>query len=74
MTKAEADLGYSKSGIKGFFKPFIGKIVKNDRNRSESVDETPLTYKPSEQFKSADYFGGPSSSHPAETDSTTEEN
>lgn len=57
VTKAEEDLGYNKTGIKGFFKPLLGKIVnKNERSRPESVETTP-TYQPSELFKSADYFG-----------------
>lgn len=57
MAKAEEDLGYNNTGIKGFFKPLLGKIVKNDRNRPESVDETAPTHTPIDLFKSSDYFG-----------------
>lgn len=60
MNKAEQELGYNNTGFKGFFKPLIGKIVKNDRHRAENVD-TELTYKPIETFKSAEYFGESSS-------------
>lgn len=64
MNKAEEELGYNKTGIKGFFKPLLGKIVKSDRNRPppEHIDDTELTYKPTEIFKAAEYFGE-SSSH-----------
>lgn len=63
MNKAEEELGYNSTGIKGFFKPLLGKIVKSDRNRPspESVDDTELTYKSTESFKAAEYFGESSS-------------
>lgn len=64
MNKAEEELGYNNTGIKGFFKPLLGKIVKSDRNRpSENVDEPELTYKPIESFKASQYFGECSSSN-----------
>lgn len=60
MDKAEEDLGFNNTGIKGFFKPFLGKIAKN-RNSQDHVDDTSSTYKPIEAFKAADYFGASSS-------------
>lgn len=57
VNKAEADLGYNDTGIKGFFKPLLGKIVKTERNRTENVDDNQLTYKPVESFEASDYFG-----------------
>lgn len=74
MTKAEQDLGYNHTGIKGFFKPLLGKIVKNDRNRSDCTEETTLAYKPSELFKSADYFGELNSNLPVDTPGTSQDN
>lgn len=57
MDKAEEDLGINNTGIKGFFKPLLGKISKN-RNSQDHVDDTTnATYKPIEAFKAADYFG-----------------
>lgn len=68
MDKAEEELGYNNTGIKGFFKPLLGKIVKSDRNRptSENVVDTELTYKPIESFKTTEYFGETNSSLSAE--------
>lgn len=60
MDKAEDDLGFNNTGIKGFFKPLLGKISKN-RNSQDHVDDTNSTYKPIEAFKAADYFGESSS-------------
>lgn len=61
MDKAEEDLGFNNTGIKGFFKPLLGKIAKT-RNSQEAVDpDTSVTYKPVEAFKAADYFGESSS-------------
>lgn len=60
MTKAEEELGYNNTGIKGFFKPLLGKISKN-RTSHEIPDDTELTYKPTETFKANDYFGESSS-------------
>ncbi|XP_055315399.1 biogenesis of lysosome-related organelles complex 1 subunit 4 [Sitodiplosis mosellana] len=63
MNKAEEELGYNNTGIKGFFKPLLGKIVKSDRSRlPENVDDPELTYKPIEFFKASQYFGESSSS------------
>lgn len=56
MDKAEEDLGFNSSGIKGFFKPLLGKIAKN-RSSQEHVDDSSTTYEPIEPFKAADYFG-----------------
>lgn len=68
MDKAEEDLGFNNTGIKGFFKPLLGKISKN-RNSQESVDDTNSTFTPIETFKAADYFGESSSCDlPHETD------
>lgn len=68
MDKAEEELGYNNTGIKGFFKPLLGKIVKSDRNRPspENIVVTELTYKPIESFKTAEYFGESSSGLSAE--------
>lgn len=61
MDKAEEDLGFNNTGIKGFFKPLFGKIAKN-RNSQEQIDhDTSTTYKPIEAFKAAEYFGESSS-------------
>lgn len=56
VTKAEDELGFNNSGIKGFLKPWFGMSSKIDRMKTddgacnESVLRTPLT------FKSSDYF------------------
>lgn len=62
VTRAEEELGYNESGIKGFFKPFLGKVVKSDRsridvdsNRATGDKETP-TFVPTNVFKATDYF------------------
>lgn len=70
VTKAEEELGYSNTGIKGFFKPFLGKIVKSDRSRAENADDAELTYQPVEAFKSVEYFGESSSSMQDDEDDT----
>ncbi|XP_031618623.1 biogenesis of lysosome-related organelles complex 1 subunit 4 [Contarinia nasturtii] len=61
MNKAEEELGYNDTGIKGFFKPLLGKIVKTERNRSECPHDNVLTYKPVESFAASEYFGETSS-------------
>lgn len=56
VTKAEDELGYNNTGIKGFFKS-IEKAVKNDRVRAETSDDAePPIYQPINVFKSSDYF------------------
>lgn len=57
MDKAEEDLGFNNTGIKGFFKPLLGKIAKNRNSQEQHVDDTSFTYRPIEAFKAADYFG-----------------
>lgn len=54
MDKAEEDLGYNDTGIKGFFKPLLGKIGKT-RSSQEQSDDTETIYTP--KFKADDYFG-----------------
>lgn len=71
VTKAEDELGYNNSGIKGFFKPLLGKIVKTERIRAESIDEADLKYTPIESFKASDYFGETSSNHLNDEDEST---
>lgn len=62
MDKAEEDLGFNNTGIKGFFKPLLGKISKTRNSQEHTIDpDTNITYKPIESFKSADYFGESSS-------------
>lgn len=62
MDKAEEDLGFNNTGIKGFFKPLLGKIAKNRTHSQELVDhDTSATYKPVDAFKATDYFGESSS-------------
>lgn len=72
MTKAEEDLGYNNTGIKGFFKPLLGKISKNRTNHVTSSDESEPTFQPTETFKANDYFGESNSSLPNDTDGTSE--
>lgn len=76
VTKAEEQLGYNKTGIKGFFKPLLGKIVKNDRNRNENINDTKFTYIPTTPFKASHYFGESSMSlsHETETEPTSSSN
>lgn len=59
VAKAEEDLGYNSSGIKGFLKPLLEKVTKYyDRSQSADSDEIPTlpTYQPIEVFKANDYF------------------
>lgn len=62
MAKAEEELGYNESGIKGFLKPFLGKVVKSDRPRSDAdanratSDNEPPTFVPTNVFKASEYF------------------
>lgn len=60
--KAEDDLGYNESGIRGFFKPLIGKVMKNKKTHSDSADcsEHSPDFRPTEVFKTSDYFPGQS--------------
>lgn len=57
VNKAEEELGYNNSGIKGFLKPWFGMSTKMDKTKSEEsianipVYQSPLT------FKSSEYFG-----------------
>lgn len=64
VAKAEEVLGYNESGIKGFFKPLLGKVVKTDRTRTDvdlhgnSIgDNDSLTFVATNVFKASDYFG-----------------
>lgn len=57
VTKAEDELGYNNSGIKGFFKPLLEKVVKNDRVRTENSETTEPVYQTVNIFKSSDFFG-----------------
>lgn len=70
VAKAEEELGYNESGIKGFLKPFLDKVVKTDRSKSDadsnSVNESP-TFVPTNVFKASEYF--PSSGQSNETKS-----
>lgn len=67
VTKAEEDLGYNNSGIKGFFKPLLDKVSKTqNRNAdSRSVPQSLPPYESVETFKAQDYF---EASHSNETD------
>lgn len=62
VAKAEEELGYNESGIKGFFKPFLGKVVKSDRSRGDvdshrvSGDNESPTFVPPHVFKASEYF------------------
>lgn len=62
VAKAEEELGFNESGIKGFFKPFLGKVVKNDRSRSDAdpsktaTDHESPTFVPTNVFKASEYF------------------
>lgn len=60
MDKAEEDLGFNNTGIKGFFKPLLGKISKT-RSSQEHVDDSSTIYEPIETFKATDFFGESSS-------------
>lgn len=70
MAKAENELGYNNTGIKGFFKPLLGKIAKNRTNQT-TTDETDLKYQPTEMFNANHYFG--ESSNLNEAENTTSE-
>lgn len=59
VAKAEEELGYNNTGIKGFFKPLIEKVVKNDRIRTENSEEQQPVYQPIKVFKTSDYFDTP---------------
>lgn len=72
MTKAEEDLGYNNTGIKGFFKPLLGKISKNRSSQATSTDESEPTFQPTETFKANVYFGESNSSLRNDTDGTSE--
>lgn len=56
VAKAEEELGYNSTGIKGFFKPFIEKVVKNDRIRTENSEDQQPVYQSIAVFKTSDYF------------------
>lgn len=64
VTKAEEELGYNESGIKGFFKPFLGKVGKSDRTRNDvdsnraSGDKDTPTFVPTHVFSASDFFAG----------------
>lgn len=58
VEKAEDELGYNNTGIKGFFKPFLEKVVKGEHSNhagGENSVEIPV-YQPINVFKSSDYF------------------
>lgn len=59
VTKAEEELGYNDSGLKGFLKTSIfGKVARNDRQRSDYDDSSNcLSYQPVNIFNASDYFG-----------------
>lgn len=59
VTKAEDELGYNDSGLKGFLKTSIfGKATRNDRQRHDYDDSgSQPSYQPVEIFKASDYFG-----------------
>lgn len=55
VAKAEEELGYNDSGLKGFLKTSIfGKVTRGDDTSGTS---DPLSYQPVEIFKASDYFG-----------------
>lgn len=62
VAKAEEELGYNESGIKGFLKPFLGKVVKSDRLRNDvdpnraTGDKETSTFVPTNVFRASDYF------------------
>lgn len=57
VTKAEEELGYNESGIKGFLKPLIGKVMKNNKINNESNDNNEqLAFHPTKVFKAVELF------------------
>lgn len=59
VSRAEEELGINDTGIKGLFKPFLGKMKK--RADSSVDDVVDLHYEPVEIYKTSDYFVEPKS-------------
>ena len=55
ISKAEEDLGYNNTGLKGFLKPFFTKAAKTDRPADSDGHEAPSPFAPT--FKASDFFG-----------------
>lgn len=56
VSKAEEELGFNNTGIKGFFKPLLERVVKNDRSRGEHSEDVVPVYQPASMFRASDYF------------------
>lgn len=58
VAKAEDELGYNESGIKGFLKPLIGKVMKHNKMTTNDTNDNSeqLVFHPTQVFKTSDYF------------------
>lgn len=58
VTTAEEELGYNDTKLRGFFKPFLKKVVGKEVKPNDNQDAKDLAYKPIEIFQLSDYFPG----------------
>lgn len=56
VTIAEEELGYNDTKFRGFFKPFLKKVIGKEMKPNDNQDAKELAYKPIEIFQQSDYF------------------
>lgn len=57
VTKAEDELGFNNSGLKGFLKPWFGMASKSEKAKTEQGASSEPVFQNALTFNSSDYFG-----------------
>lgn len=58
IATAEEELGYNDTKLRGFFKPFLKKVVGKEVKPADDAEDKQPVYKPINIFKTSDYFPG----------------